>query len=40
MKRDFEQTFAVSALQTESDAKRNVVWRGVCELAKIFAPLF
>ena len=40
MKQDFEETFAVSALQTEADAKRNVVWRGVCELAKIFAPLF
>lgn len=40
MKRDFEETFARSALQTRKDAKRNVVWRGVCELAKIFAPLF
>ena len=40
MKKDFEETFALSALQTEADAKRNVVWRGVCELAKIFAPLF
>ena len=40
MKEDFEETFAISKLQTEEDAKRNVVWRGVCELAKIFAPLF
>ena len=40
MRCDFEETFALSARQTEADAKRNVVWRGVCELAKIFAPLF
>ena len=39
MKKDFEETFAISDQQTEADAKRNVVWRGVCELAKIFAPL-
>ncbi len=37
---DFEETFAVSALQTEEDAKRSVVFRWICELAKLFAPLF
>lgn len=40
LKADFEETFAVSALQTEEDAKRSVIWRGLCEIAKIFAPLF
>ncbi len=37
---DFEETFSRSALQTEEDAKKSVVWRGLCEIAKIFAPLF
>ena len=40
IRRDFEETFAVSALQTEEDAKRSVVWRWICEIAKLFAPLF
>lgn len=40
LKRDFEETFEVSALQTEADAKKSVVWRGLCEVAKAFAPLF
>ena len=40
IKADMVATFEASALQTEEDAKRNVVWRGICELAKIFAPLF
>ncbi len=40
IKKDFEQTFEVSALQSEEDAKKNVVWRWLCEIAKIFAPLF
>ena len=40
LKRDLEETFAVSALQTEADAKKNVVARGLCEVAKVFAPLF
>ena len=40
MKEDMERTFEVSALQTEEDAKKSVVWRGLCELAKLFAPLF
>lgn len=37
---DMLKTFEISALQTEEDAKKNVVWRGVCEIAKVFAPLF
>ncbi len=37
---DFRDTFEKSALQTREDAKRSVVWRWICELAKIFAPLF
>ncbi len=40
IKKDFEETFEKSALQTREDAKRSVVWRWICELAKIFAPLF
>lgn len=40
LKADFEKTFEASALQTEEDAKKSVVWRGVCEIAKVFAPLF
>ena len=40
MKEDFEKTFSVSRLQTPEDAKKNVVWRWVCEIAKLFAPLF
>ncbi len=40
LKEDFLQTFEVSALQTEEDAKRSVVWRGICEIAKVFAPMF
>lgn len=40
LKADMEATFAVSALQTEEDAKRNVVWRWLCEFAKLFSPLF
>lgn len=40
VKADMVATFGVSKLQTEADAKRNVVWRGICELAKLFAPLF
>lgn len=37
---DMLETFEASALQTEEDAKKNVVWRGICEIAKVFAPLF
>ncbi len=37
---DMLKMFEISALQTEEDAKKNVVWRGVCEIAKVFAPLF
>ena len=40
LKEDYLQTFEISRLQTEEDAKRSVVWRGICELAKIFAPMF
>ena len=40
LKEDFGQTFAVSQLQTEEDAKKNIVWRGLTEFAKAFAPLF
>ena len=40
MKEDFEKTFAVSRRQTTEDAKKNVIWRWACEIAKLFAPLF
>ena len=40
MKADMVAAFSVSKRQTEEDAKKNVVWRGLCELAKLFAPLF
>ena len=40
MKQDFLETFAVSALQTEEDAKKSVISRLVCNIAKVFAPLF
>lgn len=40
LKDDYEKTFVISQLQTEEDAKKNVVWRWICEIAKIFAPLF
>ena len=40
LEEDMLATFEISALQTEEDAKKNVVWRGLCEFAKIFAPLF
>ncbi len=40
IKEDYLETFEQSALQTEEDAKRSVVWRGICEIAKVFAPMF
>lgn len=40
LKEDFRETFEISKLQTEEDAKKSVVWRGICEIAKVFAPLF
>lgn len=40
MKADMDATFALSARQTEADAKKNVVSRWLCEIAKLFAPLF
>ncbi len=40
VKADMVSIFEVSVQQSEADAKRSVVWRGICELAKLFAPLF
>ena len=40
IKEDMLRTIAASSLQTQEDAKKNVVWRWVCEIAKLFAPLF
>jgi len=40
LKEDYEKTFEVCALQTEEDAKKNVVSRFMSEMAKVFAPLF
>lgn len=40
LEKDMLETFEVSALQTEEDAKKSVVWRGICEIIKVFAPLF
>ncbi|MDE6411360.1 MAG: cardiolipin synthase [Clostridia bacterium] len=40
MKVDFEETFALSELQTKESAKRNVIFRWILEIAKVFAPLF
>lgn len=40
LKEDYEKTFEVCALQTEEDAKKSVVSRWLCEIAKVFAPLF
>ena len=40
LKADMDSTFAVSALQTEEDAKRNVIFRWITSIAKLFAPLF
>jgi len=40
MERDFEEIFSRSQLQTEESAKKGVVSRVVCEVAKVFAPLF
>lgn len=40
MKTDFLETFAVSELQTKESAKRNVIFRWILEIAKVFAPLF
>ena len=40
VKEDFQATFSSSRLQTMEDAKKNVVWRWVCEIATLFAPLF
>lgn len=40
LKEDFLTTFSLSRLQTEEDAKKRVVRRVTCEIAKVFAPLF
>ena len=40
MRADFEETFALSELQTKESAKRNVIFRWILEIAKVFAPLF
>ena len=40
IKTDMAQLFAVSRLQTEQDAKKRFLWRWICEIAKLFAPLF
>ena len=40
MEADMVAAFSASKQQTEGDAKRSVVWRGICEIAKLFAPLF
>ncbi len=40
LKADMEGMFGVSNQLTVDEAKKNVVWRWVCEIAKIFAPLF
>lgn len=36
IKEDMQKTFLVSRLQTPADAKKSVVWRWVCEIAKLF----
>lgn len=40
LKADMENCFHQSHLVTQEDAKKNVVWHWLCEIAKIFAPLF
>ncbi len=40
LKKDMEESFALSALQTEEEARRNAITRGLTSLAKLFAPLF
>ncbi|MDE6273646.1 MAG: cardiolipin synthase [Clostridiales bacterium] len=40
LKADVEETFEVSALQTAEGTKKNIFWRAICEIAKVFAPLF
>ncbi len=40
LKADMEQCFSVSEQQTAEGSKKNVIWRFICEIAKIFAPLF
>lgn len=40
MKDDFNEIFALSELQNEESARRNVIFRWILEIAKVFAPLF
>ena len=40
MKRDFDEIFSLSELQTVKSAKHGVVYRRILEIIKVFAPLF
>lgn len=40
LKKDFDELFGISELQTKESAKRNVIFRWMLEIAKVFAPLF
>lgn len=40
IKKDFDELFEISELQTKESAKRNVIFRWILEIAKVFAPLF
>ena len=40
LKKDMDECFALSALVSEEEAKKNVVTRGFYEVLKLFAPLF
>ncbi len=40
LKEDFKACFEISKLQSQEDAKKSVLWRGLCKFAAIFAPMF
>ncbi len=40
IRRDFDELFEISELQTKESAKRNIIFRWILEIAKVFAPLF
>ena len=40
IRRDFDEIFEISELQTKESAKRNIIFRWILEIAKVFAPLF
>lgn len=40
IRKDFDELFEISELQTKESAKRNVIFRWILEIAKVFAPLF